>query len=518
MLSIKLFFLKGKSIQCIVQNQNTKLVVCLVYTENSILDLVVTMRSANHKKQDRDLLIARFIDRILRPTLPTGSFHISIIVINSDDNLKFTAIYGAIAAINKIYSLNIAVDHMQCKGFDLLVAGNANELVAIEYNGNLLYKDLCNRILLSLKKCQKIVENDFNKNELNILKKESVCEISLTEENRRQLSADYYLKNSRIDNRELLDYRIHTYDSENQILTKGQTIILGNIFFSKEQDFNITYTFSPFSSGSSGMRGAINRREIGHGKLVTKAFNISESIQIFCEVLSSDGSSSMASIILSSILLHNFDLNAIMGGLSIGALRHDDKLKLIVDLTAEEDNLSEFDFKIAGNALEINVLQLDVKRAIPINYVKEILSLGNKKIKNLIGDLKKTIITNNKIINIDKDLLGKVIGTQGKKIKELEQLTGSIIKALQNGKIIIIGGNMPLAENLIRYLGIKKLNIKDEISFILEEDINGNVINNLQLKSKIKMKKGEIITLEKIESENNTDNLFKKKRNYTHKD
>lgn len=152
----------------------------------------------------------------------------------------------------------------------------------------------------------------------------------------------------------------------------GMEQIIDTMELDEKKRFMHHYNFPPFSVGEvKPMRGP-GRRDIGHGALVEKALMIVApdrdkfpyTIRTVSEVLSSNGSSSMASTCASNLALLDagVPMKAVIGGISVGiVVGPDGKYKLLSDIQGPEDHFGGMDFKIAGSKKGITAIQLDVK-------------------------------------------------------------------------------------------------------------------------------------------------------------
>ncbi|XCC45339.1 MAG: hypothetical protein ABUS76_00220 [Candidatus Shikimatogenerans sp. Ttur] len=238
------------------------------------------------------------------------------------------------------------------------------------------------------------------------------------------------------------------------LFTKGRTqvlisVTLGNLndiniidTFEKEykENFYLHYNFHAFSVGNIKIKNNISRREIGHGYLAQRSFkfllyNIFFSIRIISDILSSDGSSSMATVCATSLALLNAGiyLKRKVFGFSYGVFLKKKKKIILTDISEKEDKYGEMDFKLTGTIKGITSCQLDVKSSIlNINILKKIF----KKFKNNIFYInnkinKKKIIKKNIFIYkyyILKKYIYKFINFNGiKNIKKIQSNTNTII-------------------------------------------------------------------------------------------
>jgi polyribonucleotide nucleotidyltransferase len=153
--------------------------------------------------------------------------------------------------------------------------------------------------------------------------------------------------------------------------------------------FMVHYNFLPFCVNHVA-KVSLSRREVGHGELAKKALKVKlktvedETLRITADVLSCDGSSSMATICAASLVLKN-DLRSLVAGITVGMFNDN----FIVDLSETEDAyLSEFDCKIAGTYTEITAMQFDIKqKGINASEFEKILEIGSGHICKIIYEM-----------------------------------------------------------------------------------------------------------------------------------
>ncbi|OGZ22519.1 MAG: polyribonucleotide nucleotidyltransferase [Candidatus Nealsonbacteria bacterium RIFCSPHIGHO2_12_FULL_38_18] len=220
------------------------------------------------------------------------------------------------------------------------------------------------------------------------------------------------------------------------------------------------YNFPPYCSGETGPMRGPGRREIGHGMLAEKAIlplipSIDEfpyTIRVVTEILSSNGSTSMASVSSSSLALMDagVPVRAPAAGIAIG-LVHDKEtgeFKILTDIQGPEDHYGEMDFKVAGTKKGITAIQMDVKtKGISREIMEQALLRANKarleileKIEEVIAGPRKKlspfaprIIT----IQINPEKIREVIGAGGKIINKIISETGATIDIDDTGLIFI---------------------------------------------------------------------------------
>ncbi len=218
------------------------------------------------------------------------------------------------------------------------------------------------------------------------------------------------------------------------------------------------YTFPPFSVGETGRIGSPSRREIGHGALAERAIEavlpteeeFPYAIRVVSEVLSSNGSTSMASACGSTLALMDagVPIKAPVAGIAIGLMTLGDKYKILTDIIGLEDFAGDMDFKVAGTEAGITAIQLDVKvDALTDEMISEVFDRAKKArmeiLKVMLGALPETrgevsaYAPKIKMIKIDPEKIGGVIGSGGKVIKNIIATTGAQVDIEDDGSVSI---------------------------------------------------------------------------------
>jgi polyribonucleotide nucleotidyltransferase len=231
------------------------------------------------------------------------------------------------------------------------------------------------------------------------------------------------------------------------------------------QSFTVHYNFPPFSVGEVRPIRGPGRREIGHGALAERALapvrppedKFAYTIRVISDITESNGSSSMASVCAGSLALMDAGVPVAkpVAGISIGMVSDENgRYELLSDITGEEDHFGEMDFKVAGTTDGITAIQLDIKvEGLPHDrMVKamerarqvrlEILKIMAQAIDKPRPELSKyapKLVS----IEIDPELIGKVIGPGGRVIKGIQEQTDTRIEVEEDGTIYIscFGGN-----------------------------------------------------------------------------
>jgi polyribonucleotide nucleotidyltransferase len=219
------------------------------------------------------------------------------------------------------------------------------------------------------------------------------------------------------------------------------------------------YTFPPYSTGEVKRIGALGRREIGHGFLAERSLepiipNKEEfpyTIRVVSEILSSNGSSSMASVCGSSLALMDggVPIKSPAAGIAMGLMSDESgKYKILTDIQGPEDHHGDMDLKVAGTRDGVTGMQMDVKvEGITPQIVVETLAQAKKARLEILDVMNKAISTHRpdlsphaprvQTIKIDPKKIGAVIGTGGKTINGIIEVTGAEIDIDDSGLVFI---------------------------------------------------------------------------------
>ncbi len=240
-------------------------------------------------------------------------------------------------------------------------------------------------------------------------------------------------------------------------------LIIEGMVVSTKKHFMHQYNFPPFSVRETGRMGAPGRREIGHGALAERALlpivpgkeKFPYAIRVVSEVLSSNGSSSMASVCGSTLALMDAGVPILkpVAGIAMGLMSNEkDDYKILTDVQGTEDHYGDMDFKVAGTEDGITAMQMDVKiNGIDTEILKEVLYQAKKARLEILENMSKTIdkprpnlsplapriIT----VQIPIDKIREVIGPGGKVINEIIATTGATIDIEESGLIFITAEN-----------------------------------------------------------------------------
>lgn len=219
------------------------------------------------------------------------------------------------------------------------------------------------------------------------------------------------------------------------------------------------YNFPPYSVGEVRPLRGQSRREIGHGALAERALEpvipaeetFPYTLRLVSEVLSSNGSTSMASVCGSTLALMDagVPIKAPVAGIAMGLVTDDTgRYKVLTDIQGTEDHLGDMDFKVAGTTEGITALQMDIKiSGLSAEIMKEALEQAHVARMAILDIMKETIpqpraelkdhaprITT---VNIPVDKIGALIGPGGKNIRALQEKTGTKIDIEEDGTVYI---------------------------------------------------------------------------------
>ncbi len=218
------------------------------------------------------------------------------------------------------------------------------------------------------------------------------------------------------------------------------------------------YNFPPFSVGEVRMLRGASRRDVGHGALAERALlpvippepEFPYTMRLVSEVLSSNGSSSMASVCGSTLALMDtgVPIKTPIAGVAMGLVKEDGKYAILTDILGIEDHLGDMDFKVAGSSSGITALQMDIKikgldseimsialeqaRVARLAILDEMLSILPQPRPTLKPHAPRITI-----VKIPVDKIGAVIGPGGKMIRSIQDETGAKIDIGEDGSVYV---------------------------------------------------------------------------------
>ena len=225
------------------------------------------------------------------------------------------------------------------------------------------------------------------------------------------------------------------------------------------------YVFPPFSVGEVGRMGGLGRREVGHGALAERALlplipskdDFPYTIRVVSEILSSNGSSSMASVCGSTLAMMDggVPIKDLAAGIAMGLMFDPStnsgqvpKYKILTDIQGPEDHHGDMDLKVAGTKDGVTAMQMDVKiEGINQEILEKTLEQAKKARLEILSVLSGALKEPRKelsvyapriqTIKINPEKIGAVIGPQGKIINDIIDKTGATIDIEDDGSVFI---------------------------------------------------------------------------------
>ena len=227
-------------------------------------------------------------------------------------------------------------------------------------------------------------------------------------------------------------------------------------------NFLLHYNFPPYSVGEVGRFGFTGRREIGHGKLAWRALqavlpsatDFPYTIRVVSEITESNGSSSMASVCGGSLSMMDagVPLKNAVAGVAMGLVLEDDgSYAILSDILGDEDHLGDMDFKVAGTENGITSLQMDIKVAgITPEIMEKALAQAKDGRMHILGEMNKALSSAGEFsvhaprietMTVPTDKIREVIGSGGKVIREIVEVSGAKVDINDDGVIKIASPN-----------------------------------------------------------------------------
>lgn len=224
------------------------------------------------------------------------------------------------------------------------------------------------------------------------------------------------------------------------------------------------YNFPPFSTGEVQPLRGPRRREIGHGALAETALRsmippedeFPYTVRLVSEVLSSNGSTSMASVCGSTLALMDagVPIKRPVAGIAMGLIKEDDQVAILTDIQGLEDHLGDMDFKVAGTINGITALQMDIKiTGVSDEIMAQALAQARKArleiLSVILGAIPEARAELNAYaprmvtIKISTEKIGMVIGPGGKTIRSIQERTGVKIDIEDDGTVFVAGNDGP---------------------------------------------------------------------------
>ena len=250
--------------------------------------------------------------------------------------------------------------------------------------------------------------------------------------------------------------------------------LLDGLGLEETKRFMHHYNFPPFSTGEVKRIGTVGRREIGHGALVERAIapvlpseeDFPYTIRLVSEVLSSHGSTSMASACASTLSLMDagVPIKASVAGIAMGLVTGGDgDYAVLTDIIGMEDAYGDMDFKVAGTTRGLTALQLDIKlRGIDYGILAEAVSQAREARLEILGKMALAISASRAELSpyaprmyemkIDQSKIGSVIGPGGRVIRSIIDETKTSIDIKNDGTVIVGSSSEETAQKAIKMI------------------------------------------------------------------
>ena len=254
------------------------------------------------------------------------------------------------------------------------------------------------------------------------------------------------------------------------------------------------YNFPPYSVGEVRFMRGPSRRDIGHGALAERALlavlpteeEFPYTMRVVSEVVSSNGSSSMASVCGSTMALMDagVPIRKPVAGVAMGLVTDESgRYTVLTDIQGIEDHLGDMDFKVAGTADGVTAIQMDIKvKGMTAEILRQALAQAHEGRQFILGKMLETIsepradisqfaprITQ---IKINPDKIGLLIGPGGKKIRAMQEETGAKIDIADDGTVSIASVDKKSTDDAIQRIK----GMTDEIKIEVGEIYTGKIV------------------------------------------
>jgi len=233
------------------------------------------------------------------------------------------------------------------------------------------------------------------------------------------------------------------------------------------------YYMPPFSVGETGRVGSPSRREIGHGALAERALeavipeaeNFPYTIRVVSEIMSSNGSTSMASVCGSTLSLMDagVPIKAPVSGIAMGLVTEGEKQVILSDITGQEDFNGDMDFKVAGSKKGMTAIQMDVKRTdLSLKTIEKILKQAQvgrffilEKMLTALSSSRASVskfAPKIEVVHVPVEKIGEIIGPGGKTIKKIIAETGAAVDVEDDGSVNISSPDKEVVQKAVEWV------------------------------------------------------------------
>ncbi len=238
----------------------------------------------------------------------------------------------------------------------------------------------------------------------------------------------------------------------------------------ERRSFLLHYNFPPYSVGEAKSLRSPGRREIGHGALARKALvpilpspeTFPYTIRIVSEILSSNGSSSMATVCggIMCLMDGGVPVKDIVAGIAMGLLKEGDEVVILSDILGDEDHAGDMDFKVCGTEKGVTAMQMDIKiDGLTEDILRKALAQAREGRMHIIGKIRETMSAPRSDISlyaprittvkVKEDQVRTVIGSGGKNIRQIISETGVTIDVEDDGTVTIASADAEAAARAV---------------------------------------------------------------------
>ena len=238
----------------------------------------------------------------------------------------------------------------------------------------------------------------------------------------------------------------------------------------ERRSFLLHYNFPPYSVGEAKPLRSPGRREIGHGGLSRRALlpvlppkeEFPYTIRVVSDILSSNGSSSMATVCggCLSLMDAGVPIRATVAGIAMGLLKEGDQVVILSDILGDEDHAGDMDFKVCGTEKGVTSMQMDIKiDNLTGDILRKALSQAREGRLFIIGKLRETIAAPRPVISVyaprittvkvRPEKVRDVIGSGGKNIRQIVAETGVEINVEDDGTVTIASSDAEAAARAV---------------------------------------------------------------------
>ena len=236
------------------------------------------------------------------------------------------------------------------------------------------------------------------------------------------------------------------------------------------RSFLLHYNFPPYSVGEAKSLRSPGRREIGHGALARKALvpvlpspeEFPYTIRIVSEILSSNGSSSMATVCGGILCLMDggVPVKDIVAGIAMGLLKEGNEIVILSDILGDEDHAGDMDFKVCGTEKGVTAMQMDIKiDGLTEDILRKALAQAREGRMHIIGKIRETLAAPRgdisqyapriTTVKVKEDQVRTVIGSGGKNIRQIISETGVTIDVEDDGTVTIASADAEAAARAV---------------------------------------------------------------------